>query len=870
MADPDFKDFELNTAIVDILAALNEINTSLTNLGSSLGSLEGKDSPGVSQTKDKDFSSNISLALEDLGAVTGNLKSLTSNVDMLAQATTNLNSVAESLVLATSNIRNINSTGPAPSSAQTMAAKAEQLATGAMPSPFEVPSSPKLGETPTASTMFGPINPLDIDTDYQRFFREFLDAGEGGIPPLAPAPVSDMGPDAEEGNRVVRMYEEAKKAAEEYFAALKNNQPTSIPPASLPTNTNAASIAAGPPTGPPNNPPNTPTTTPPASPDPSQPNSGKKAQQASIGATERAIALGYTLVQVFNNVAKIVTDLDSAIMSRGFISDKDYERMQDLRETVSEAALITRNKVVTVALQTGLEERFEGVGKILARSDMLGENISRMAESIVSFTASMLLDQNTQAEVVSTMGNMAFTYKTSTDKLINSLEKLADRMPVQALTGQTSLLLAIQEIEAMTAQKLGQGFVSNALAPLLTAGYEGALLESQIGAPMLQESLVGLSQPEIVKRLLDIINNIDESMGAQLVSDANNTRMIQSSGFYKDVANTVLELKAIKMALGGATPKPLETATLEQARDSMINLMNSLQTAFAELAETVRDSAKFMGDNILVGIGGTLLAATGIKSLLESLGLGAFLKGKLKGGKGGGGKGGTPTPTPAPTPGGSSSPKPPSPSGPKPPGPRQLPLPGFGGPPERPKPPKQLGNPFKGKGGRLFFLYLAYEAISGMFGGDDSGEEAPAGPIPAPGQIERTPTPPTPSDLESSRENREGNQSLDEIANNTAESAAKLSDIDKKTTGRSTVTVDDSMAKQILMREAALIGASFARTSMMDELMRRAESEDERYQLALEANQYLRETSDYLKTLNGKVSKSNNLGLGNRGQAGKF
>lgn len=869
MADPDFKDFELNTAIVDILAALNDINTSLTSLGSSFGSSEGKDSPGVSQPKDKDFLSNISLALDDLGTVTGNLKSLTSNVDMLTQATANLNNVAESLVLATNNLRNINSTGPAPSSPQTMAAKAEQLATGAMPSPFETPSIPKPGETPTASTMFGPINPLDIDTDYQRFFREFLDAGEGGLPPAPPAPVTGMGPDAEEGRRVVRMYEEAKKSAEEYFAALKNNQPTTIQPTSLPTHTNAASIAAGPPTGPPNNPPNTPTTTPPASPGPAQPNAGQKAQQASMGATERAIALGYALVQVFNNVAKVVTDLDSAIMSRGFISDKDYERMQDLRETVSEAALITRNKVVTVALQTGLEDRFEGVGKILARSDMLGENVTRMAESIVSFTASMLLDQTTQAEVVSTMGNMAFTYKTSTDKLINSLEKLADRMPVQALTGQTSLFLAIQEIEAMTSQKLGQGFVSNALAPLLTAGYEGALLESQIGAPMLQESLVGLSQSEIVTKLLDVINNIDESMGAQLVSDANNTRMIQSSGFYKDVANTVLELKAIKMALGGARPKTLETATIDQARDSMINLMNSLQTAFAELAETVRNSAKVLGDNVLVGIGGTLLAATGIKSLLETLGLGALLKGKLKGLRGGG-QGGTPTPTPAPPPGG-ASPKPPSPTGPKPGGgPTQLPLPGFGDPKPPPRPPKQLGNPFKGKGGKLFFLYLAYEAISGLFGGDDSEGEAPAAPIPAPGQIERTPPPPAPADLESARANREGNQTLDEIANNTANSAAKLSDIDKKTPGRSTVTIDDSVAKQILMREAALIGASLSRNAMMSELMRRAESEDERYQLALEANQYLRETSDYLKTLNGKVSKSTNLGLGNRGQPGKF
>ena len=241
-----------------------------------------------------------------------------------------------------------------------------------------------------------------------------------------------------------------------------------------------------------------------------------------------------------------------------------------------QAAMATKMALVN----NGLENNAEGLGMFLARSKVLGENIEAMAGNLRTLRNTLVLGQDQEASFADAIGDFAKTYRTSSESLVQALQRNAETLALAGAAGgeQTQKLMtqlmamsdreAPQQMEKILSQMFGSGMESIQRMAVLGVGEEAQRIMSGGGdisdmkailqaITDMKDSVVGQGNDAIVGN--EILKSI---LGGMTVADANNAQtllgildrqeeqVIQNAGM-KDVMTGMYTL--FQMVEGGIT-----------------------------------------------------------------------------------------------------------------------------------------------------------------------------------------------------------------------------------------------------------------------------------------------------------------------------
>ena len=166
--------------------------------------------------------------------------------------------------------------------------------------------------------------------------------------------------------------------------------------------------------------------------------------------------------------------------------------LNELNGSVKDLIPVSTGNIVRLALfQAGLERNSESLGRFLARSELLGENLEEVTFNIRNLTNSVGLNSVGQNVLIDAVSLAAGTYKTSTESVLKGLTKLSKVMAVvnARVNPETTKLLGL--LQGMV-DRIAPESIATALGPLLTQGAESLRVAGTLGvAPEMQRIQAG-------------------------------------------------------------------------------------------------------------------------------------------------------------------------------------------------------------------------------------------------------------------------------------------------------------------------------------------------------------------------------------------
>lgn len=219
-----------------------------------------------------------------------------------------------------------------------------------------------------------------------------------------------------------------------------------------------------------------------------------------------------------------------------------------LSSTLTKAPGFTNLETGMAMLEAGLEDNSKGLGDFFARSSLLGENIEQMAFGLRSLRGSLALNNTQTVTLAKAIGDSAKTYGTSSERLIDSLNKFGNTLAIlnRTSSGQNQALI---DLTAAT-DRVAPGAVASILGPLLGGGAESLGRLGVLGAGTDAAALMsgeggmaaGLGIFEKIVDLRDQIVGTGEQaiIGAQIFEQMTGLTLAQAN-LAETVATTIKE-----------------------------------------------------------------------------------------------------------------------------------------------------------------------------------------------------------------------------------------------------------------------------------------------------------------------------------------
>jgi len=295
-----------------------------------------------------------------------------------------------------------------------------------------------------------------------------------------------------------------------------------------------------------------------------------------------------TIAFILKSVADQIGQYQASLASLGFLDSARF-----LKTSIDSAIpSITDLSVKSTILSLGLEDNIQGIGKYLARSELLGENTQNIANSIRSFTLSFGLTTSEQATFTKTIADSALRYNTSTEKLTESVASFAEKISISSMLGNASTLKAFTSLESQVQRFLPSGTLEKFFGPFLSGGLETqgetAFLGIEDSIRRLT-SLEGVQDPmksfEDLRSVISSINNTGQNFARSFGSLGSREFTEAIRGILPNVGPEIFILgRQIEDAIAKVTPEQIaKEATIQQTNTILRSLQDRLLEPLAIL-----------------------------------------------------------------------------------------------------------------------------------------------------------------------------------------------------------------------------------------------------------------------------------------------
>lgn len=307
-----------------------------------------------------------------------------------------------------------------------------------------------------------------------------------------------------------------------------------------------------------------------------------------------SLALG-----ALTKIADTISTFQAEALSLGFTEAADKINI-GLGDTIP---AITEIKTASTLLKTGLDTNSEGIGKYIARSELLGKDSLAFANSIKSFSSTLSLTNDQQTTFVKTISDASLIYKASSEELAASVAQFADQIAISTLAGNTTTVEAFGSLEAEVQRFLPENTLQKFFGPLLAGGSGIRAETSFLG---IEEEVRRLSSLQNIQgseasrgdllKIVQQVNEVGKTFGAN-IEDARDLRTQLAQIFPNLGEDVFVVARQISDALEKSTPDlTAPPATVEQTTVLLRTLGDRLLEPLA--------LAGFVLLNILESLGG--------------------------------------------------------------------------------------------------------------------------------------------------------------------------------------------------------------------------------------------------------------------------
>lgn len=261
---------------------------------------------------------------------------------------------------------------------------------------------------------------------------------------------------------------------------------------------------------------------------------------------------------------------------------------------LSAAAPKLANLEASLALfDAGLENNAKGLADFVNRAGILGEDIGKMLVGLRDLRLSLGLTSEEQVGLAQTIMDSAKTYKTSSEGVIDSLNKFSTNLAIlnRTQSGKTNDLIV--KLAAMT-DRMAPGALQDLLGTLVGQGAQSLARIGLLGAT---GSTGRLIQGEASTQ--DVIDILDQIVRArETFVPAGNLMTIQGNEILKSVVGLNLSqansAETLRDILQGQLKQDALTASLDDALMSLNDIMLTFKEPFTEIVMALAKALEFM------------------------------------------------------------------------------------------------------------------------------------------------------------------------------------------------------------------------------------------------------------------------------------
>lgn len=349
----------------------------------------------------------------------------------------------------------------------------------------------------------------------------------------------------------------------------------------------------------------------------------------------------------FPEFLQMRTGIFDALIKAQEVQSSLLRRNTTVSETIStslsSAAPKLANLEASLALfDAGLEDNAKGLADFTNRAGMLGEDVGKMLVGLRDLRLSLGLTSEEQVGLAQTIMDSAKTYKTSSEGVIDSLNKFSTNLAIlnRTQSGKTNDLIV--KLSAMT-DRVAPGALQDLLGTLVGQGAQSLARVGLLGAT---GSTGRLIQGEASTQ--DVIDILDQIVKArETFVPAGNLMTIQGNEILQSVVGLNLSqansAETLRDILTGQLKRDQLTASLDDALMSLNDIMLTFKEPFTEIVMSLAKALEYMKNmpflkelariiawgSVFAFIGGTvkgLLAVFSIASL-KLIAIGAAIYG---------------------------------------------------------------------------------------------------------------------------------------------------------------------------------------------------------------------------------------------------
>lgn len=325
-----------------------------------------------------------------------------------------------------------------------------------------------------------------------------------------------------------------------------------------------------------------------------------------------------------NNFLNPIKDFQANIRSLGVAFDNET------KVTMAGSLPVQTRMTATLAmLNSGIGDNSKTLGKFVARSAALNENVNMLTGSFRDMKNSLGLTSE-QLDVFGTgVVNAAVTYKVSSDRLAKSMADLSKKIAVLGFTGATQSTEAIRDAMARTEMAVPGG-LAQVLGPLMSGGMETMAAAQMSGMQTLLRRLTTnqvKSSDEIFQGIGQFVKVVENRLGGL----AGQGPQVMNDILRQNYNISFEQFNVMKSMLEAADKNPTQlqliAANVEAAETAITQLMPQLKEPLVQIAGFVSDmltSFPITYKSIVraLTIGGIFgVLSKGIPSILASLSL---------------------------------------------------------------------------------------------------------------------------------------------------------------------------------------------------------------------------------------------------------
>lgn len=293
--------------------------------------------------------------------------------------------------------------------------------------------------------------------------------------------------------------------------------------------------------------------------------------------------------------------------------------------------VVTATATRMALFESGLEKNSAGLGRFLARADLLGQNMQAMAGQFRSMSNALDLNNAQQTLFAQSVENSAKTYKSSSESILAALERFSSTMAVANAKNNVETSKLFTQIQAMT-DRIAPEALSTALAPLFSQGVESLAVAGRLGVrDQLQRIQSGGGSVEDFQQIVEAFSNLKDQFmtGASYESDVIGAQILEQLSTL--TAEQVNMLQVANKSIEEAKGNTQQIAKLSDATSTLNAIMKHVDDAITELKNKglmfLQALADKFGPETLAKIGLIAAAIGTVVTVIGTIGaiLGPFL-----------------------------------------------------------------------------------------------------------------------------------------------------------------------------------------------------------------------------------------------------